>query len=207
MTEIKEVMEDLSLANAMRYMFPGVVTYSYFYVSDSSVIKGLNDSFGTFGTTISSVVLGSIIYLIYRSLFYDMIIVRLQDKFRLRLNSDNYRTFLKKRYNLNTYMAQHFFIKIRDKYLKDHYSEDMKIHASGIHFIYIAGIVAIPFAIWRGMAYDYNLAITFFLFASILMSSGFLLDMYYEDRELDLLRDLGNAKLDSEFSSNNPAPE
>ena len=92
MTKIKEVMEDLSLANAMRYMFPGVVIYSYLYVSDSSVIKGLNDSFGTFGTTISLVVLGSIIYLIYRPLFYDGIIVRLQDKFRL--NSDNYRTFL-----------------------------------------------------------------------------------------------------------------
>lgn len=205
MTKIKEVMEDSSLANAMRYMFPGVVTYSYLYVSDSSVIKGLNDSFGTFETTISLVVLGSIIYLIYRPLFYDGIIVRLQDKFRL--NSDNYRTFLKKRYNLNTYMAKRFFIKIRDKYLKDHYSEDMKILASGIHFIYIAGIVAMPFAIWRGMAYDYNLAVIFFLFALLFMLSGFLLDRYYEDRELDLLLDLGNAKLDSEFSSNNPAPE
>ena len=198
-------MKDLSLANAMRYMFHGAVFYIYLKVSDPSVITGLNDTFGVIGTTITLVVLGSIIYLIYRPLFYDGIIVHLHDKFRF--NSDNYRTFLKKRYKLNTYEAKRLFIKIREKYLKDCYSEDMKIIASGIHFIYIAGIIAILFSIWRIIENDYNLAVIFLIFASILMLSAFLLDRNYEDRELDLLLDMGNAKLDSEFSSINPAPD
>ena len=168
------------MANAIRYMFPGAITYAYIYMSDSSVIKGLNDSLGTLGTPISLVVLGSIIYLIYRPLFYDGIITCLQDKFRF--NSDNYRTYLKKRYNLNTNLAKRLFIKIRDKYLKDYYSEDMKIQASGVHFIYIAGIIAIPFSIWRGVVYDYRLAVIFFSFASILILCGFLSDRFYEER-------------------------
>lgn len=191
-------MKDLSLANAMRYMFPGVVIYFYLYVCDSSFLKGLNDSIGFLGTMVPLVVLGSIIYLVYRPLFYEGIIIRLQDIFRL--NSNNYRTFLKKRYNLNTYQAKRLFIKIRDKYLKDHYSEDTKIIGSGIHFIYIAGIIAMPFIIWSIAVNDCKLALSFFLFALVLMLSGFLLDRQYEDRELDSLLDLGDDKLDSEYS-------
>lgn len=186
-------MKDLSLSNAFRYMFSGVLAYFYLYIYDVSIAKQAL-AFSGIGITILLIVIGSVIYLLYRPLFYDMIIIRLQD--RCRLNSDNYRTFLKKRYDIGTYESSLLWSQIRDKYFKNRYSEFMRITASGIHLIYIAGIIAIPFSIWGFMISDFKLSLIFLGIASIFLFGAFLNDRNYEDTELRFLYSLDDDELD-----------
>lgn len=84
-------MNSLSLSNLFRYMFSAVVAYVYLYIGDASLFEQVFASLGIIGITTSLLVIGSIIYLLYRPFFYDIVILRLQDK--CRLESDNYRTF------------------------------------------------------------------------------------------------------------------
>ena len=125
-------MNGLSLSNAFRYMFPAVVAYIYLYMGDASLFEQVFSSLGIIG----SLAIGSVMYLLYRYLFYDIVIIRIHDKCR-RGTDDNYRTYLKKRYSIGTHEAMLLWVQIREKYFKDHYSENMEKDASGIHFMYI----------------------------------------------------------------------
>ena len=188
------MLKDLSLSNAFRYMFSPVIAYFYLYICNASLAKQVIASLGILGITISFLVLGSVIYLLYRPFVYNIIILRLQDICRLK--SNNYRTFLKKRYSIGTYEAMLLWVQIRDKYFKDCYSEMMKITASGIHLSYLAGIIAIPFTIWRFMVSDFKPALLFLVITSIFLLGAFLYDRYYEDTELRFLYSLNDNKLD-----------
>lgn len=189
-------MKDLTLSNAIRYLFPILVVYLYLYICDASLAKQAFDSLGNLGITILSLLfLGIIIYLIYRPLFYDSIIVRLQDICRRK--SENYRTYLKKHYGIGTNEAALLWVQIRDTYFKYRYTQAMNITASGIHLIYLVGIIAIPFAIWRLAVSDFTLVWVFLGITVITLSAAFLVDKYYENVELGFLRSLSNKKLDS----------
>lgn len=188
-------MNGLSLSNAFRYMFPAVVAYSYLYIGDASLFEQVFASLGIIGITTSLLAIGSVIYLLYRPLFYDIVILRLQDKCRLK--SDNYRTFLKKRYSIGTHEAMLLWVQIREKYFKHHYSENMEKDASGIHFMYIIGIIAIPFTIWKLIISDFGLALIFLVITAICLVSAFLRDRTYEDTELRFIYSLDDDELDS----------
>ncbi len=129
-------MNGLSLSNAFRYMFPAVFAYSYLYIGDASLFEQVFAYLGVIGIITSLLAIGSVIYLLYRSLFYDIVIIRIHDKCR-RGTDDNYRTYLKKRYSIGTHEAMLLWVQIREKYFKHHYSENMEKDASGIHFMYI----------------------------------------------------------------------
>jgi len=164
-------MKDFSLSTALRYIFPSLVAYSYLYMCDATLAKQIFDTLGILGT-ISLVFLGSVIYLLYRPIF-DTFIQRLQDKFRH--NSDNYRTYLKKRYshyNISSREAQLLYMMIRDKYLKDNYSQMMRETASGIHLLYLAGIIAVPFFIWQLMGSHFAVPLFFLLITLIICFVG-----------------------------------
>ena len=188
-------MNGLSLSNAFRYMFSAIVACGYLYIGDASLFKQVFDSLGIIGSTTSLLVIGSVIYLLYRPLFYDIVILRLQDK--CRLESDNYRTFLKKRYRISTHEAMLLWVQIRNKYFKDHYSENMENDASGIHFMYIIGIMAIPFTIWKLIIGDFGLTLIFLVITSICLMSAFLRDRTYENTELRFIYSLNDDELDS----------
>lgn len=187
-------MNGLSLSNAFRYMFPAVVAYSYLYIGDASLFEQVFASLGIIGIT-TSLAIGSVMYLLYRSFFYDIVIIRIHDKCRRK--TDNYRTYLKKRYSIGTHEAMLLWVQIREKYFKDHYSENMEKDASGIHFMYIIGIIAIPFTIWKLIISDFGLALIFLVITLICLVGAFLRDRTYEDTELRYIYSLDDDELDS----------
>ncbi len=197
-------MKNLSLANALRYMFPSMVVLSYFYIlykCDQSLVKQFTTDFEPFKSLsviwlISFIFLGSILYFLYRPL-YNAIALRLHDSHLCRHNSDNYRTYLKKRYENDNYKigtpeATQLWIQIRDKYLKDRYTQEMKEAASGIHLIYLAGFIALLFAIWMGIAHKYIICGSFLGIMVICFLSAFFLDRVYEGIEVGFLYSLGD---------------
>jgi hypothetical protein len=131
-------MKDLSLPDVFRYMFPGMVAFSYFYICDFSLGGKFIETLGTLLSIlgiISFIFPGSVLYLLYRPL-YNHVIINIQDFFRIK--SKNYRTYLKEyyqSYNIGTYEAMQLWVQIRDKYLERRYSQAMKATASGIHLI------------------------------------------------------------------------
>lgn len=89
------------------------------------------------------------------------------------------------------------WVQIRDKYFKNHYSENMENDASGIHFMYIIGIIAIPFTMWKLIISDFGLALIFLVITSICLMAAFLRDRTYEDTELRFIYSLDDDELDS----------
>ncbi len=187
-------MKDLSLADAFRYMFSGVIFYIYLYIHDSSITDEIPKPIGQIGVVILLLVVGSLIYFVYRALIYNIIIIRIQDLLRFRTN--NYRTYLKKQYRLNTREAMQLFYLIGDKFFKEKYT-GLKVTAGGIHLLYICGILGIPFCILN-MFQHHSFQIFLFSFGSLFfLLGGFLLDRNYEDLELNFLRSLDKKELDS----------
>lgn len=185
-------MNGLSLSNAFRYMFPAVVAYIYLYMGDASLFEQVFSSLGIIG----SLAIGSVMYLLYRYLFYDIVIIRIHDKCR-HGTDDNYRTYLKKRYSIGTHEAMLLWVQIREKYFKDHYSENMEKDASGIHLMYIIGIIATPFTIWKLLISDFGLAFIFLIITIICLMAAFFRDRTYEDTELRFIYSLDDDELDS----------
>ena len=185
--------ENLSLSNVLRYIGPIVIVYIYLYICDAPMAKQAAASLGV-TETISLIILGSVIYILYKSIFYNLIILRLQDICRLR--TDNYRTFLKKRYDIGTYEAMHLWIQIREKYFKDRYYGRMLIPTSEIHLLYIMGIAAIPFSTWRFRINDFELSLLFLVIAPICFLVAFIYDRQYENMELRFLRSLDDNEMD-----------
>ena len=186
-------MKELSLADAFRFLLPGAVAYVYLYICDSTAATQLRDSFGEIEALLLLLVTGSIFYQIYRVLFYNPIALRLQDM--LRRKSDNYRTYLKREYKIPIEQAILLWSEIRDKYFSDRYS-DLGIYASGIHHLYMTGLLAIPFIVWRLVVQDVGRAVLLFGISAIVLFAAFLNDRYYEDREFQLLKSLPKADID-----------
>lgn len=187
-------MKDLSLADAFRYMFSGVIFYIYLYVHDSSIADKISKPIGLIGVVIFLLVVGSLIYFVYRALIYNFIIIRIQDLLRFR--TDNYRTYLKKQYRLETREAMQLFYLIGDNFFRDKYTR-LKMTAGGIHLLYIGGILGIPFSILN-MVEHHSVQILLFSFGSFFfLLGGFLLDRNYEDLELKFLLSLDEKELDS----------
>jgi len=172
-----------------------MVAFSYLYISNPSFIKELAESLGTLLSIIgiiSFVFLGSVIYLVYRALLYNMLILHIQDFFRRK--PGNYRTYLKQHYGIGTHEAQQLWLQIKGKYFKDCYSQPMKEIASGIHLIYLAGFIAIPFAFWNLTYSSFTLKWPFLVIALIFLLGAFFLDRSYEDIEVRFLYSLDDTE-------------
>ncbi|MFQ5853338.1 MAG: hypothetical protein ACE5JU_22490 [Candidatus Binatia bacterium] len=187
-------MKDLSFPDAIRYIFSPAIAYFYLLISDRAIAKNLLNSLAPLEIGFALIVLGVVVYLLYRPLIYNLIITRIQDRFRLK--TDNYRTFLKKRYTIGTHEACLLWDQIKEEYLKDRYSADMRTFASGVHLLYLSGTVALPFLIWRLSIKDWLSSLLFVGVAAVCLTAAFLSDRYYEDVEMRLLRSLENSQLD-----------
>ena len=62
--------------------------------------------------------------------------------------------------------------------------------ASSVHCLYMAGVMAIPFAIRQAVSGDNWLTVVFTALALVIIAAAILTDREYEDRETDLLRSL-----------------
>ena len=191
-------MRDFTFANVLRYMFPSMVVFSYLYVCEPAFVEGLGESVESLLLvigTIAFIFLGSILYFLYRPIYHHFILW-IQDIFRWK--SDNYRTYLKKHYRdsyrLGTYEAMQLWFQIRSKYLEERYSQAMKETASGVHLIYLVGIIATFFAIWRFVISDFILGWVFLVIFVLCFLGAFFLDRSYEDIEVRFFFSLRDEK-------------
>jgi hypothetical protein len=75
-------MKDLNLAEALRYMFPGMLALFYLYLFDFQFAEKVAGRLGTISMLISCIVIGSAFFFIYRTVIYNPIIMFLQDVYR-----------------------------------------------------------------------------------------------------------------------------
>jgi hypothetical protein len=187
-------MEKFSLANTIRYILTGAIAFGYLHIGDQNLTKKVIEDLTFIGVGIALLLFGTIIYHMYRPI-YNILVIRLHDK--LRFNTHNYRTYLIKEYEgkISRYEAYPFWLVISGKYFPDEY-KILSITASGIHLLYMAAFLAIPFLVWRIAAKDWTAVIVSFVAALVMFLCAFLHDRHHEDREYLLLRSLGKEKLD-----------
>lgn len=216
---------DLSFSILLRFFSP-LIIYFYIYISNPSqatswitdlvdklvylgnIEKGSSLLLGSciFLIFILSIVVGSIIFLIYRNLCYELIIRPGQDILRYCRKSENQRTRIRKLCKNKITKTQSMLIwhQIKIKYLEEHYPEMMEIYGSNIHLLYLSGFIAISFYIFsllfnvKGAQYVIPLPV---ISTSLSLSSktvilllglglsliGALADWNYETRELSSL--------------------
>jgi hypothetical protein len=133
-------MKDFSLANLIRYVFPSFVLYIYLLLVNFAGTIYFTKQLQWVGV-IAFIFVGSVMYFIYRSLFYRNVIPSIQDFFRTRSKSTNFRTFIKEQYKINSYKANLAWVILRDQFLSEKYPARMMESAAGAHLLYISGIL------------------------------------------------------------------
>ena len=188
-------MKDLSLSDTLRYLFPGMVLCICLYFEDKCFTISLFKNLGVLGV-IAFVFSGSIMYLVYRAIIFNYIIMPVQDCCRKKSGKNNHRTFLKDKYDKikSSLDAQLLWIQIKHDFLEDKYSQTMTESASGVHLLYMAGIIAFGFFIANAVTRD---CIQFWVFlgiALIVLSAACLFNKTYEEIEYRFLCSLCDAK-------------
>ena len=184
-------MPQLSLSDALRYFFAPFALFFYMAVYDKTLVSGIQTSFGPIGL-IAFLVTGSAIYFVYRYLIYDYIILWLKDIFE----KDNYRRYLGRQYKLQferlwlpitSIRAQKLYAYI--SYSNEKLQKDaMRIRAAGIHMLYQAGLLSLPFLVVSFLHKSYSLAALFSTFSFVFVFTAALADRYYEEEELLFLK-------------------
>ena len=127
-------MPKITLSESMRFLFPGVVFYIYLYIIFPTQSGAFAQSAGVIGFPLILIVVGSLIYFIYRPVIYDPIIERIQ--YRWNPFGVNYRKLLKSRYDIDFNQATRLFSLIRDQHLIEKYT-NLSMEAAGIHMLYM----------------------------------------------------------------------
>lgn len=180
-------MLGLTLADALRYFFAPFVLFFYLAVYDAQLTTKLQQSFGPVGV-ISFLVAGSVLYFLYRNLLYDPFILWLHDIFR----KQTYRRYLGEKYKLcHGGWSPACTLRALKLYHQVHFpdekprAETARIRAAGVHLLYQAGLLAIPFVLISRSLFH----IAFFAtLALILCSTAVLADKNYEEEELIALK-------------------
>ena len=177
-------MPSLSLADALRYFFAPCVLVFYLTVYDAELAANLQQRFGTIGT-IAFLVAGSVFYFLYRYLLYDCLILWLHDWLR----TQTYRRYLGERYSLCngrvwcpvcTLRALRLYHQVQFPNQKAR-SDTASVRASGVHLLYQAGLLAIPFILFAKSGSQLMLFVSM---ALILFLAAVRADASYEEEEL-----------------------
>jgi len=154
----------------------------------------LSKALGVLGFPLILIAVGTLLYLVYRPFIYDAVIIHLQDWARLR--SNNYRTFLKTRYRITATEAIVLWRLIREERFKEKYGT-LQTMASGVHLLYLVGVLALPFGIWNLTSDRTALGCSLIGLSIIFLTGAFLQDKHYESLELYFLKTIPMQELDA----------
>ena len=186
-------MKDIGLADALRYLFTGLVPLGFLWICDRSLAMALLDAAGPVGVSLLAVVWGSVTYFIYRPLLYQRVLAPLQDVCRRRSQSP--RTYLQSRYRISRYEAALLWGYITHGAFRDHVPSWRK-EASGIHLMYMSAVTALGFSLWQLCLGNWGRAAVLLVLGIVVGAGGFFHDRLNEDYELRYCRSLGDEKLD-----------
>lgn len=186
----------LTLSEALRYMFAGLVPFGLLYCVEPDWAERLLKNTGGPGLGLLALGWGSIAYFAYRP-FYDNLILCLQDLPMLK--AKGYRVYLKRRYGITRNEAQMLWRYIRDDithgnlYGKSGFLETI---GSGVHLLYLSAIQCLFFSVWRTAKYCWEQGLVMLIVASSLFIVGFIYDRQWEEFEGRLLRTIDDYRLD-----------
>ena len=192
-------MPRLNLADGFRYFFSPIIFISYLFLYNGNSLNLPQERLVNVGV-LAAIILaaGAIFYLLYRFFLYDSIILWLHDVFRRK----NYRIYIQSQYAFprskywpsSTRLARKIFVSVID----DHFNKPpRRIRAAGIHLLYQAGLLAIPFLILSILYKSQTEIALFGLIAFTFVCAAVGLDMQFEEEELMLLKRMDKRKLDS----------
>jgi len=185
-------MKEISLTDALRYLFTGLVPLGFLYICDSTSAKTIVIDLGPIGASFLAIAWGSITYHLYRSLVYQHIIAPLQDL--MRKNSYSPRTYLAEKYNISRYQATILWANISNEVFREHVPS-WRREASGIHLMYISAITAFGFALWQAIQGTKQHAILMLFLGILIAIGGFFHDRLSEDYEVFSCRSLDDEKI------------
>jgi hypothetical protein len=180
-------MPQLTFPETLRYFLSPAITYVYFLIFDFNLAKTLFGDFNV-GASIACLVSGVIFYYVYRYFIYDDIILTIYDL----TPGENHRKFFKKRFNLSsrwiipsTRAASRIEYQLTED---DWFAEQLKrrerpIRAAGIHLLFQAGILALPFIVASFCIWNPSKITFFFVAAIAIFYTAIRMDKEYE-REL-----------------------
>ena len=161
------------------------------FLFDKQLASNLANDLGLFGI-ISFLVAGSAIYFVYRYLLYENIVIWLHDVLR----GVTYRTYLndfmkicdgKRWLPKHSAKAERIFKAFRI-FEGDNRIQEIVVRYSGIHFLYQAGILSLPFCFLSASEGDIGRLASFSTIAMTFLFSATLQDMREEDEELAILK-------------------
>ncbi|MCC7387320.1 MAG: hypothetical protein IT431_00985 [Phycisphaerales bacterium] len=170
-------MPNLPLAEAFRYLLSGFVLLLYLTAYDPCLTQTLITTLGEVGLVGATLAAGAMLYVPYRGLLYNLFGLRAQDWCRRK--SLSYRQYLKELHpELSSSQVMQLYILIRQKLLVDE-TKARIIPAANVHYAYLAGLLAIPFACVA--PWPQRCIFVFLILA--LLPGAFLYDRRFEDEE------------------------
>lgn len=138
-------MSELKLSETIRYLAAGMVVFIVAYTCFPGKISTLLTAFGTIGGPLLVFVVGSISFVIYRSIIYNLILFLVLDK----LNRSNVRNQFLAKYNINGRYEAEIVWKVTSKEILSRDSSILDLPSSEVHLLYITFITSTVGAIYH----------------------------------------------------------
>lgn len=168
-------MAEFKIAEVIRYLSTGMLLFLIFYLCDPSTTSRILTDFGTVAGPLVVFVTGTVFFLVYRILIYNLILFKILD----RVNSDNVRDQLTKRYNIQgKYEAEIVWKSISRVVMKQDNSV-LDLPSSEVHLLYVTSIITAAGSLILGLtdfpsAYDVWHVLITLLSTSLLTGAGAL---------------------------------
>lgn len=190
-------MPNVTLQDAFRYIMIGFAILGYQYYWDTTGTKVIVEKLTIVGAIIVSLSVGTLIYILYRSLIYNTIINRVQDLFRTKRGTPNYRTYFKSEFELKGDEPRQLYNFIIQKHLSKKI-ESYQSYFAGIHYAYMVGIIGAVYGI-ASLVIDgkESLFWSYLSFSCLILLGGFLADRRAETDEYLLLKSLGEQEIEN----------
>lgn len=183
-------MENFTVSDAIRYLLIGFLGFfGYAYVCPDDA-KKLATAFGGIPLSGCALAGGAIFFFIYEALVLRYIIHPLKDRIGAASPVSNYRVLLKQKfpeYRLTSLEAEDFYVAVLRNKLGWKDVPDLGVLTSGIHLLYMSGLVAGGFASYASIASIPRPTWPLWLLAGLALTAGVLLDRRAEKMETALL--------------------
>jgi len=164
-------MDQFKIPEFVRYLSCGYFAVAIAYFCEPDSIGELLSKTGQIGTSIVAFILGLLIFHLYRSAIQHYVLFPLKDHYCKWRNTQNLRIYLQgvlpNAQELKPIEIELQWYVIRDKaQLPQSLGEGMRREASGIHFLYISGLICILgclYGLWIVVVSDRNYQVPYWL--------------------------------------------
>lgn len=177
-------MDKLKLDEILRYLTIGYVIFAVLYYCERPWVTDIFSIVGAAGSLVAAFVIGSLFYLIYRALIYNLILFFVVD----RLYSPNVRRTLIQRYTVASYFEADALWKAlqNEPRIKDQLPP-VNLRSSGIHLLYMTAIVNISGASYLALQCAVAAPLWVMLLVALACGAAAITSDIYVEKQVKLL--------------------